>query len=328
MTDPVPADESPDLEGRYDIGPPAGSAGTVEIYTGTDRRLDREVSIKILGKDLADDPERRAEFESAATAIAAAAHPNVLTIYDVGNLNGRPCVVTEQVVTTLADEMGHGPVGEERVAQVALDCLAALELAHSAGLVHGSIEPGAIAIGDDGSAKLGDFTSAPATSGADDLERLEPSPATDLRRLATTLSEALALSSPPSATSVAGIITRAASDAQDDRFTKASNFSSAIRGAADTTTVIPIEDDPTLDETTDEPVAAASLIERVRGRWGAIDASRRRRVVLVLLALVIVALLLVASIGDDDPPIPGAPGSEPSGQDGLPPEVPQRRGGG
>lgn len=325
MTDSVPADEGPDLEGRYSIGPLVVSAGAVEIHTGTDRRLDREVAVKLLRKDLADDPEHRAHFESAATAIAAAPHPNMLTIYDVGNLNGRPCVVTEQVAATFADEMADGPVDEERVARVALDCLAALELAHSTGLVHGAIDPSAIAIGDDGSAKLGDFTSAPAPSGAGDVER---SPAADLHRLATTLSEALALSSPPAPNSVAGIITSAASDVQDDRFTSASDFSSAIRGAADTTTVIPIEDDPTLEQTTDEPVAAAPLTERIQGRWRSIDSSRRRRVVPVLLALVIVAVLVVASLGDEDPPVPGAPGQAPSGRDGLPPEVPQHRGGG
>lgn len=327
MTDPVPADEGPDLDGRYSIGPLVASAGAVEIYTGTDTRLDREVAIKLLRKDLADDPERRAEFESAAAAVAAAAHPNVMTIYDVGNLNGRPCVVTEQVVTTFADEMGRGPVDEERVARVALDCLAALELAHSEGLVHGSIEPGAIAIGDDGSAKLGDFASAPAVSGAEGLERIERSPADDLRQLAATLTDALAVSSPPAPDSVAGVITSAASDVQGDRFTNASDFSSAIRGAAGTTTVIPVEDDPTLEQTTDEPVVVAPLTERMQGWWRSIEPSDRRRVVPVLVALVIVALLVVASLGDDDPPSPGAPRQEPSGREGLPAEVPQHRGG-
>lgn len=328
MTDPVPPDEGPDLDGRYSIGPLVASAGAVELYTGTDTRLDREVAIKLLRKDVAEDPERRAEFESAAAAVAAAAHPNVLTIYDVGSLNDRPCVVTEQVVTTFADEMARGPVDEERVARVALDCLAALELAHSEGLVHGSIEPGAIAIGDDGSAKLGDFTSAPAVSAAEDLEGVERSPAADLRQLAATLTDALALSSPPAPDSTAGIITRAASDVQDDRFTNASDLASAIRGAADTTTVIPIGEDLTLEQTTDEPIAAASLTDRIQGWWRSIEPSHGRRVVPVLLALVIVALLVVVSLGDDDPPIPGAPGQEPSGREGLPPEVPQPGGGG
>lgn len=328
MTDPVPADEGPDLEGRYSIGPLVASAGAVEIYEGTDTRLHREVAIKLLRKDLADDPELRQEFESAAAAVAAAAHPNVLTIYDVGSLKDRPCVVTEQVVTTFADEMGRGPVDEERVARVALDCLAALELAHSEGLVHGSIEPGAIAIGDDGSAKLGDFIPAPAVSGAEDLEGVERSPAADLRRLAATLTDALALSSPPAPDSAAGIITRAASDVQGDRFANASDFASAIQGGADTTTVIPIGEDLTSEQTTDEPVAVASPTDRIQGWWRSIEPSHRRRVVPVLLALVIVVLLVVTSLGDDDPPIPGAPGQEPSGSGGLPPEVPQHRGGG
>lgn len=324
MSGPVPADERSDLDGRYAIGSLVGSAGPFEIYTGTDRRLERDVAIKLLREDLAEDPARRAEFESAA-AVAAAAHPNVLTIYDVGNLKGRPCVVTEQVATTFADEMGLGPVGEDRVAHVALDCLAALEFAHTAGLVHGSIEARAIATGDDGSAKLGGFTLATAPNDAGDLERLERSPAADLHALATTLSKALALSSPPASTSVAGVITSAASDVQGDGFTKASDFSSAIRGAADSTAVIPTEEDCTLEQTTDEPVAPESSTAQVRGRWRSMDASRRHRLVLVFFALMIVLLLIVAAFSDDDPPTPGTPGPARTG-DGLPPEVPQRGG--
>lgn len=326
MNDPVPADERSDLDGRYAIGPLLGSAGAVETYAGSDGRLDREVTIQLLREEFVEDPRRRAGFESAATALAAAAQPNVLTIYDVGNLNGRPCVVTEQVMTTFADEMGFGPVDEDRVTQVALDCLAALEFAHAAGLVHGSIEPGAIAIGDDRSAKLGGFTLAAAANDADDLEHLHRCPAADLRALASTLTKALDPSSPPTSTSVAGILIRAASDVQEDRFTKASEFSSAIRGAADPTAVIPIEEDRALERVTDEPVAPTPLTAQVRGRWRLIDASRRRRLVLVFLSLMIVLLLVVASSRDDDPAIPGAPGPPSADHDGLPPEVPQRQG--
>lgn len=116
MTDPVPADDC-DLDGRYSIGQLIGSAGVVETYSGFDMRLDREVTIELLRKDLAGDPERRAEFESTIAATATATDPNRL-IYDAGTLQGRPCVVTEPDIRGAAgpaDSTAMIPVEEDTI---------------------------------------------------------------------------------------------------------------------------------------------------------------------------------------------------------------------
>lgn len=114
MTDPVPADDG-DLDGRYSIGDLVSSAGAVETYSGYDMRLDRAVTIQLLRKDLTDDAERRAEFESAVAATAAATDPNRL-IYDAGILQGRPCVVTEadiRATAVPADSTAVIPIEED-----------------------------------------------------------------------------------------------------------------------------------------------------------------------------------------------------------------------
>lgn len=74
--------------GPYEILSPVGAGGMGEVYRARDTRLGRDVAIKALPGDVADDPERRSRFEREAKAVAALDHPHICGIYDVGETNG------------------------------------------------------------------------------------------------------------------------------------------------------------------------------------------------------------------------------------------------
>ena len=83
--------------GPYEIKSALGVGGMGEVYRAHDSRLDRDVAIKILREDAAEDPERRARFEREAHAIAALNHPNVVAVYDFGVADGQQYIVSELV---------------------------------------------------------------------------------------------------------------------------------------------------------------------------------------------------------------------------------------
>src|SRR5262245_48754415 len=74
--------------GPYQILAPLGRGGMGEVYRARDLRLDREVAVKVVAEQLAQDPERLARFEREAKAVAALAHPNILVLYDIGQEQG------------------------------------------------------------------------------------------------------------------------------------------------------------------------------------------------------------------------------------------------
>ena len=81
--------------GPYQILAPLGAGGMGEVYRARDRRLEREVAIKVLPERLADDQAALARFEHEAKAVAALSHPNILAVYDVGTDQGTSLVVTK-----------------------------------------------------------------------------------------------------------------------------------------------------------------------------------------------------------------------------------------
>ena len=81
--------------GPYEIVSALGAGGMGEVYRAHDARLGREVAIKVLPTDYADDPDRLRRFEQEARASSALNHPNILSIYDVGQHDGSPYVVSE-----------------------------------------------------------------------------------------------------------------------------------------------------------------------------------------------------------------------------------------
>ncbi len=88
---------TPTKLGPYEILSPLGSGGMGEVYRARDSRLNREVAVKILRGDVADDPSRRARFEREAQTVAGLNHPNIVALFEVGNEAGVEYTVSELV---------------------------------------------------------------------------------------------------------------------------------------------------------------------------------------------------------------------------------------
>jgi serine/threonine protein kinase len=140
-----------------------------EVYEGVDTRLGRPVAIKILKAQDAGDEAGRRRLSAEARAAARLSHPNLATVYDVGEDEGLPCIVMELVTGgTLARRLEDPPMGQEEAVRLISQVLAALDAAHRAGTLHRDIKPGNILLTEDGNAKVTDFGIAKA---------LEPAPA-------------------------------------------------------------------------------------------------------------------------------------------------------
>ena len=83
--------------GPYEIVAPIGAGGMGEVYRARDTRLDRSVAIKVLASKVVDDPDRRQRFEREARTIASLNHPNICTLYDIGDHEGQPFIVMEVI---------------------------------------------------------------------------------------------------------------------------------------------------------------------------------------------------------------------------------------
>ena len=102
--------------GPYEILSPLGAGGMGEVYRARDTRLDRIVAIKVLPAGLAGDPQFRARFDREARAISQLAHPNICTLYDVGEHDGTAFLVMELLDgETLADRLAKGPLPLDQV---------------------------------------------------------------------------------------------------------------------------------------------------------------------------------------------------------------------
>ncbi len=140
-----------------------------EVYEGRDTRLGRSVAVKILREQHAGDVARRRQLSAEARAAARLSHPNVATVYDVGDDEGRPCIVMELVNGgTLAGRLQDPPMGQEEAVRLITQVLGALDAAHRAGILHRDVKPANILLTEDGNVKVTDFGIAKA---------LEPAPA-------------------------------------------------------------------------------------------------------------------------------------------------------
>ncbi len=150
--------------GRYRLGTTLGSGGMAEVFRAEDTRLSRVVALKVLRPALAADTTFRARFESEARAAAALAHPNVVSIFDVGEEeDGRPYIVMELVEGgNLAERAARQPLVTAEAAGLMQGVLSGLGAAHDAGLLHRDIKPGNILLTRDGTAKVADFGIAKA----------------------------------------------------------------------------------------------------------------------------------------------------------------------
>ncbi|NLV54968.1 MAG: protein kinase, partial [Acidimicrobiales bacterium] len=102
-----------------------------EVWTGWDRRLQREVAVKLLLPQLSEEPAFRQRFETEARAAAALDHPNIVQVFDIDQDDGTLFIVMERLPGPSLDRrLAEGPLTEEEVRRVAADLLAGLAAAH------------------------------------------------------------------------------------------------------------------------------------------------------------------------------------------------------
>ena len=147
------------LVGRYELRGVLGCGGMAEVRDGWDSRLDRAVAVKLMHRTVAAHPDTRRRFEAEARSAAKLSHPNIVAVHDFGEHDGTPFIVMERLPgQTLADVIARGPLPPQQVRAMLNDVLAALAVAHAAGVLHRDIKPGNILISSTGdSMKVADF---------------------------------------------------------------------------------------------------------------------------------------------------------------------------
>jgi Tol biopolymer transport system component len=158
------------LVGEYEILALIGAGGMGEVYRARDRRLGREVAIKILPAALASDPERRARFEREARTLASLNHPHIAHVYGLESIGvddafrHRALVMELVAGEDLADRVAGGAVPLADALSVARQIADALEAAHEAGIIHRDLKPANISVRPDGMVKVLDFGLAKLTT--------------------------------------------------------------------------------------------------------------------------------------------------------------------
>ena len=143
---------------RYELRDQVGVGGMGEVWLGWDRRLQRDVAVKLLLPQLSDEPAFRQRFEVEARAAAALEHPNVVRVFDIDDDQGSLFIVMERLPGPSLDRrIYEGPMSEEEVMRVAADMLAGLGAAHAENLIHRDIKPGNLIRSAGGRWKVGDF---------------------------------------------------------------------------------------------------------------------------------------------------------------------------
>ena len=149
--------------GVYQIRSQLGTGGMGEVYRAHDTKLGRDVAIKILPDDFADDPERVARFQREAQVLAALNHPHIAQLYgfEEGPTEGghlvRALVMELVEGSTLADRIVRGPLPMNEALPMARQIAEALHAAHDKGIIHRDLKPANIALTLDGNVKLLDF---------------------------------------------------------------------------------------------------------------------------------------------------------------------------
>ena len=154
------------LVGPYRIVGLMARGGMGDVYRATDVRLQRDVALKLLAHAGSDDTQRIERFLQEARVTAALDHANIVKVFDVGVIDGRPYLVAELLDgETLRVRLGRGPLAEAEARRIAGDVAAGLVVAHAAGLVHRDLKPDNIFLTRSGVTKILDFGIAKLTDG-------------------------------------------------------------------------------------------------------------------------------------------------------------------
>ena len=129
-----------------------------EVYRARDERLKRDVAIKVLPASFSQDPDRLKRFEQEAQAAGALNHPNITAVYDFGEHDGAPYIVTELLEgETLRSRLGPGAISPRKAIDYAVQIAQGLAAAHEKGIVHRDLKPENVFLTKDGRVKILDF---------------------------------------------------------------------------------------------------------------------------------------------------------------------------
>ena len=153
--------------GPYEIRDQLGAGGVGEVYRAVDTRLGRTVAIKVLHENLVERADVRERFEREGKAVASLNHPNICTIHEAGEHDGRPFIAMELLEGRTLSQIEEKPIPTEEMLRWAIQIADALDEAHANGIIHRDIKPANIIITERGQAKILDFGIAkPASHGA------------------------------------------------------------------------------------------------------------------------------------------------------------------
>jgi serine/threonine-protein kinase len=147
------------IAGRYELEELVGTGGMSSVYRAHDRLLERDVALKVLHEQYTADGDYVERFRREARSVAQLSHPNIVTVIDRGEQDGRQFIVFEYIdgenLKTLVER--QGPLPERQAVELALEIARALGFAHEHGLVHRDVKPQNVLLNGDGRAKVTDF---------------------------------------------------------------------------------------------------------------------------------------------------------------------------
>jgi len=144
--------------GSYQVLRPIGAGGMGEVYLARDQRLERNVAIKVLPDSVTTDAVSVRRFEREAKAASALNHPNIITIYEIGETNGSHYIATEYIEgETVRQRIARHRLDIPDALDIAIQIASALSAAHHAGIIHRDVKPENVMVRPDGYAKVLDF---------------------------------------------------------------------------------------------------------------------------------------------------------------------------